>query len=78
MIDNFNKEPIREVIVKNEKPNIYEKPSPRINDNNNNNNDVNNNYVNNNVNINNENINPQIDLGVPPAIEPGFTFDAKL
>ena len=72
-IDNFNKEPIREVIVKNEKPNIYEKPSPRINDNNNNGNDINN-----NVNINNENINPQIDLGVPPAIEPGFTSDAKL
>ena len=62
--------------MKNEKPNIYEKPSPRINDNNNNN-YVNNN-VNNNVNINNENINPTTDLGVPPAIEPGFTSDAKL
>ena len=74
--DNFDKEPIREVIVKNEKPNIYEKPANR-NNNNNENND-NNDMNNNNININNEDINPTTDLGVPPAIDPGFTSEAKL
>ena len=46
-INNFNKKPIREIIVQNKKSNIDEKSSDRINDNNN--------YINDNSDITNKN-----------------------
>ena len=69
-IDNLNKEPIRDVRIQNENPNINEKPSDRIN----NYNDINDK----NININDREINPSSDLGVPPTIAPDFNSEDKL
>ena len=62
------KKPIREVIVNNGTQNQYDKPLD---------NDNFNNHINKNINNNNFDT-PINDLGVPPAIAPGFTSDAKL
>ena len=65
--DKIDKEPVREVIVNNEKPNIanqFDKP------------------VDNNINQNNANNvtnpYPTLDLGVPPPIEQGYNSNANL
>ena len=72
--NNFNandhyKEPIREVIINNGTPNQYDN-KPLDNDNFNN-------HINKNINNNNFDT-PINDLGVPPAIVPGFASDANL
>ena len=63
-INNFDKDSIREIIVKRKEQNIYERNSDRSN----NNNDIsdNNDISNKNVNIDDD-INPRIDLSVPPS-----------
>ena len=65
-INEKNQDSVKEVIVKNGIPNLYDRP---INNNNNN--------LNNNMNNNNDN-NHVTNLGLPPAIAPGFSSDTKL
>ena len=68
IVSDLYKEPVREVIVNNGTPNQFDKPV--VNDNSNNN-------INNNFNNNNNFDTPNNDLGVPPAIDPGFASNAK-
>ena len=68
IVSDLYKEPVREVIVNNGTPNQFDKPVVNNNSNNN---------INNNFNNNNNFDAPNNDLGVPPAIDPGFSSNAK-